>query len=107
MAFAQGPDFVAAAWQTQAQVYYARIDPKTLTLSQPVAAPGHSRLRKYPALAINSRGDTHMVWTNASGWVQGGSLGGQIFGQDGRPIGREGNAAGVPPWSFGSAFARP
>ncbi len=107
MAFAQGPGFVDAAWQTRKQVYYAMINPKTLQMSKPIPAPGTGKLRKYPALAVNSRGDTILVWTDGTSWGQGGSLEWQTFDRNGDPIGKEGHISGVPAWSFGAAFARP
>ncbi|MGH9407096.1 MAG: hypothetical protein ACRD3D_14835 [Terriglobia bacterium] len=105
--FSQGPGFVDVAWQTQSQVYFAKIDPGTLKLSPAIAAPGKSRLRKYPALSVNSRGDTLLVWTNDAGWGQTGSLGWQVFGRNGKPIRKEGSGPAVAAWSFGTAFARP
>jgi hypothetical protein len=107
MAFAQGPDFVDAAWQTWKQVYYAMIHPKTLQMSKPIPAPGVGKLRKYPALAVNSRGDTLLVWTDGTSWGQGGSLEWQVYDRNGSPIGKEDHVSGVPAWSFGAAFARP
>jgi hypothetical protein len=107
MAFAQGPGFVDAAWQTRKQVYYAMINPKTLQMSKPVPAPGVGKLRKYPALAVNSGGDTILVWTDGTSWGHGGSLGWQVFNRNGNPIGKEGHVSGVPAWSFGAVFARP
>jgi hypothetical protein len=107
MTFAQGPGFVDAAWQTRTQVYYATIDPETLETSKPVPAPGTGKLRKYPSLAVNARGDTILVWTDGTGWGTGGSLAWQVFNRQGRPLGKEGRVSGLPAWSFGAVFARP
>lgn len=107
MAFAQGPGFVDAAWQTKTQVYYASINPKTLEISKAIAAPGTGTLRKYPALAVNSAGDTLFAWTDGTSWGKGGSLGWQVFDRSGKPIGKEGSLERVPAWSFGAVFAKP
>lgn len=107
MAFAQGPGFVDAAWQTKTQVYYATINSKTLEISNRISAPGTGTLRKYPALAVNSAGYTLLAWTDGTSWGKGGSLGWQIFDRQGKAIGKEGSIGGVPVWSFGAAFAKP
>jgi hypothetical protein len=106
-AFAQGPGFVDAAWQTKAQVYYATIAPGTLRMSAPVQAPGSGTLRKYPALAVNAEGETLLVWTDGTGWGLSGSLQWQVFGRDGALAADEGRISDLPAWSFGAAFARP
>ncbi len=107
MAFAQGPGFVDAAWQTKTQVYYAAINSKTLQISKAIAAPGTGKLRKYPALAVNPSGDTLLAWTDGTSWGKGGSLGWQVFNRQGTPVGKEDTIGGVPVWSFGAAFTKP
>src|SRR5262249_28262406 len=49
---------VLAAWETEEQVYWARIDRTTGKRSAPVAAPGQTKLRKHPAVAGNRNGET-------------------------------------------------
>jgi hypothetical protein len=107
MTFAEGPDVVAAAWQTEEQVFYAKIDPTTLQMSDSIPAPNKGKLRKYPALAVNSTGETILVWSEGTGWGKGGSLEWQVYSKDGKPAGEKGNAADLPAWSFGAVFARP
>jgi len=106
-AFAEGSGVVAAAWQTEEQVYYATLDPATLQMSQPVQAPGTGKFRKYPALALNSKGDTILVWTEGTGWGKGGSLAWQVYNKEGKPIGEKERVSDLPAWSFGAAFVRP
>ena len=107
MAFAEGPGQVVAAWQTEEQVYYATIDPTTLKMSEPIPAPGKGKIRKYPALAVNSKGDTLLAWTDETGWGKGGSLEWQVFSKGGKPIAEKGSVGDLPAWSFGAAVARP
>ncbi len=57
-AFAEGTADVLAAWETNGQVYYARIDPATGKRSAAVAAGGETRNRKHPVVACNKRGQT-------------------------------------------------
>ena len=57
-AFANAPDAVLAAWETNGQVQLARIDKKTGQTRKPVAAPGGANGRKHPALAVNAKRET-------------------------------------------------
>jgi hypothetical protein len=107
-AFAQGPlGRVVGAWETKGQVYFADIDPKTGKPSAPVAAPGAAHGRKHPALAVNARGQTILVWTDGMGWNKGGSLAWQVYDKGGKPTAERGHAAGVPVWSLVAAFVGP
>jgi hypothetical protein len=105
--FAQCAAGVLASWETNGQVYYVRIDSQTGQRSQPVAAPGSSRGRKFPAVAGNAKGETILVWTEGMGWNRGGRLAWQIYDQTGKPTSEKGTADGVPTWSLVAAFVRP
>jgi hypothetical protein len=98
---------VLAAWETNGQVYYARMDPATGKRSEPVAAPGVGKGRKHPVVAGNDRGETILVWTEGMGWNRGGSVAWQVFDRDGKPTADTGRADGVPTWSLVAVFARP
>jgi RNA polymerase sigma factor (sigma-70 family) len=98
---------VLAAWETKGQVYFACIDPKTGKRSAPVSAPGAAHGRKHPALAVNSRGETILAWTEGMGWQRGGSVVWQVYDKDGKPTALRGHAAGVPVWSLVAVFVRP
>jgi hypothetical protein len=106
-AFAEGGGEVLAAWETDGQVYYCRIDQATGKRSPPVAAPGRAQGRKHPVVAVNTRGETLLAWTEGMGWSKGGSLGWQVFDKDGKATGPKGRADGVPTWSLVAVFARP
>jgi hypothetical protein len=106
-AFAEGPDFVTAAWETNGQVYFARIDPATGKRSAPVAAPGAANERKHPALAVNTRGEVLLAWTEGMGWNRGGRVAWQVFNRDGTPTTVHGRTVGVPVWSLVAAYLRP
>ncbi len=105
MAFAEGPDGVVGAWETQGQVYFARLDPEHPERSHPVASPGEPKGRKHPAIAVNRRGEVILVWTEGTAWGKGGSLAWQVFGRDGAPTAERGLRSGIPPWSFAAVFA--
>jgi len=106
-AFAQGPVGVLAAWETEKQAYYGRVDPATGKMSTPVAAPGAGQNRKHPAVAGSAQGETLFAWTEGMGWKKGGSLAWQVYDKSGQPAAEHGKIAGVPVWSLVAAFARP
>jgi hypothetical protein len=105
--FAEGPaGRVVAAWETKGQVYFANIDPKTGKRSALVSAPGAGQGRKHPAVAVNSRGETILAWTEGMGWARGGSVAWQVYDTDGKPTAQRGQATGVPVWSLVAVFVR-
>jgi hypothetical protein len=106
-AFSEGPDGVYAAWETDGQVYFARVDPATGKRSALVAAPGVGKGRRFPAIAVNSRGELLLAWTEGVQWGRGGAAAWQVFDKAGKPTAEHGRADGVPPWSLVSAFVRP
>jgi len=106
-ALAEGAGGALAAWETDGQVYSARIDPATGGRFGAVAAPGEGRRRKHPAVAANARGEALLAWTEGMGWNRGGALAWQVYDRDGKPTAGQGHAAGVPTWSLVAAFPRP
>ena len=99
---------VLAAWETQGQVFFGRVDPKTHGLSAPITPPGGRGNRKHPAVAGNARGETILVWAEGTGWQKGGALVWQVFDPSGRPSGPEGRIErGVPVWGLATVVARP
>lgn len=105
-ALTRSPNGVLAAWETEGQIFWTRIDAKTGAPGAVVGAPGSARNRKHPALASNARGETLLAWTEGTGWSKGGSLAWQIFDANGAPLGEAGHMAGIPAWSLAAAAAR-
>ena len=93
-ALVEGPNGVQAAWETQGQVKFARVEPATVKLSPPVAAPGAGKGRKHPVLAVNARGETLFAWTEGTGWNRGGSLAWQLYDRAGQPASEKGRVDG-------------
>jgi hypothetical protein len=107
-AFAEGKGGVVAAWETAGQVFFSTINPKTLAATAPMAAPGKAGTRKHPALAVNQRGETILVWTEGTGWQRGGTLAWQVFGADGKPTAEKGRRPdGIPVWGLATVVTRP
>lgn len=106
-AFVDGPQAVTAAWETDGQVFFSQFNKKQRILSQPTAAPGSPSGRKHPALAVNGRGHTMLVWTEGTGWQRGGALAWQEFDENGKPTKAKGQTDGIPVWSFAAVYAEP
>lgn len=96
------------AWETAGQVYWARADQRTGTLSLPMPAPGEGKGRKHPVLAINARGQVLLAWTEGTGWNQGGALAWQLYEADGQPGLEQGRLPeAIPVWSSVAVVAKP
>ncbi|HEV3344550.1 MAG TPA: sialidase family protein [Pirellulales bacterium] len=106
-AFVEGPQAVTAGWETDGQVFFSKIDKTQRLLSQPTAAPGSPGGRKHPALAVNGRGQTILVWTEGTGWQRGGALAWQVFDEKAKATKARGRTDGVPVWSFAAVYTEP
>jgi hypothetical protein len=104
-ALIDGATGLLAAWETQGQVYFAPLDAKKPQAIAPISATGTAGKSRHPALAVNSRGETVLVWTEGTGWKRGGSLAWQLYDSQGKPMGEKGEAQGVPIWSFAAVIA--
>jgi hypothetical protein len=106
--FAESAGGVLAAWETQGQVYYTRIDARTGKRSRPIAAPGAAKVRKHPSVAANDLGEVILVWTEGTGWQKGGSLAWQVFDPGGQPTSERGRVeGGIPVWGLATVASRP
>jgi hypothetical protein len=98
---------VFPAWESEKQVYFGRVDRRTHNIGEKAAAPGTGANRKYPALAVNSRGQILLAWTEHMSWGKGGSVVWQAYNRSLQPQDSHGQTSGVPGWSLVAAFARP
>ena len=101
---------ILAGWESEKQVYLGRVAPGSNKIGMSIGAPGSSPEkdnRKYPALAVNSRGQILFAWTEHMAWKKGGSAAWQVYDKGLQPEGKEGTAEGVPAWGIPAAFAHP
>lgn len=103
---ADAPSGVLAAWETNGEVQWLRVDSKSSQRSPVIAAPGPSSNRKHPAIAGNARGETLLVWTEGTGWNRGGGLAWQLFDSKNQPVGDVARAPGVAAWNLSTVVAR-
>lgn len=107
-AFNDAPEGMLAAWETDGQVYFGRVEAGAGKILRPIAAPGAKGGRKYPVVAANSQGQTILAWTEGMAWERGGAAAWQVYDEQGRPMaGAAGRADGVSAWSLVAAFAQP
>jgi hypothetical protein len=101
---------ILAGWESKRQVYLGRVAQGSNKIGTSIGAPGPSPEkdnRKYPALAVNSRGQILLAWTEHMAWKKGGSAAWQVYDKGLQPEGKEGTAEGVPVWGIPATFARP
>ena len=93
-------------WESDGQVYFARVDAKSGQRTEAVAAPGSSKGRKHAVATANNKGETILVWTEGMGWQRGGAVAWQVFDSAGKPTDQRGRSDGVPAWSLVATFAK-
>jgi hypothetical protein len=101
---AAGPNDLIA-WQTEEQVYFAKLNIGNHATPESIAAPGEAHDRKHPAVTGNSRGQVLLAWTEGTGWKRGGSIAWQVFDSAGKPTGVRGAASDLPVWDLVAAYA--
>lgn len=94
---------ILIAWETAGQVFYARLQAGTDTISRMVSPPGPAVDRKHPVVMGNSRGETLLAWTDGTAWQRGGSVDWQIFDGAGRPLDQASGLPGLPAWDLVAA----
>jgi hypothetical protein len=92
MSFTESAGNTLATWETGDQVFHGKVS--GTAVPNIIAAPGDAKGRKHSRLAVNSRGETLLVWTEGTGWQRGGSLAWQIFDSNGKPSGDKGRFCG-------------
>jgi hypothetical protein len=106
-AMTEGKDAaVTAAWETAGQIHVGVIADGGTKPALQWTAPGTSKTRKHPSIAVNADGHTLLTWAEGTGWNKGGTLHWQVFDPAGKPIANQsGRAAGIPVWGVPAAAA--
>jgi hypothetical protein len=102
-AFASSPKTTLAAWETEKRVHFGFVTPNPTKITD-LTISDNGKNEKYPALAANGKGLFLVSWTEGMGWKHGGSLRWRLIDAKGQRIGTEGDADGVPAWSFTSTY---
>lgn len=104
----EGPDGVVAAWETEGQVFFAKLDSRSRSASKPIHPRGSGGGRKHPAIATNDRGHTIIAWTEGTSFTRGGSLHWRVYDRDGKTTEIQGRIDdGIPLFSLPTVVARP
>ncbi len=103
--YAFSPNGAWAAWESNRQIYWAPVAAGGAA-GTILAAPGDSKNRKHPVLAINARGEVLLAWTAGTAWASGGKVQWQLFDAARHPLSR-GERDGLPAWSKVAVFTRP
>ena len=107
IALTEGADGLIAAWETQGEVFMAKIDRKTGQAKEPTHPSGLSGRRKHPAVETNLRGECLLAWTEDTSFTHGGSLYWRLFDSSGKPTSTSGRVAdGIPHYSHPAVVAR-
>lgn len=107
MSFSETAHDLLAAWETEQQVYFAKIDRGSTQAGVPISAPGKGHNRKYPALAQDGDGRVLLTWVDLRSRGKPGALQWTLFDSDHNVIESSDDAGTVPAWSFAAAFAGP
>lgn len=101
-AMTRAKDGLLIAWQGEQGIRWARVVAGKAGGSVAVP-PGKSA--KHPAIAEAADGTIAVVWTEGTGWNQGGILRWQLYDAGGKPQGEPGRQSGVPAWSIPTVVA--
>ena len=113
MGISDNSKMVVTAWETDGQIYFSTIKPGVAT-SNPVGMPipkgvmasTKPKIRKFPCIAVNTKGEIIVAWAEGAGWAKGGDLVWQVFANKGNPTEDKGRLAdGVPVWGLPSVVA--
>ena len=105
---AETPTGVLAAWETQGQIFVAKLDASGAPVEPPAHPRGTGGNRKHPSLACNARGDYLVAWAEDTSFTKGGALAWRVFDRNGKPTAEAGRVDdGIPLYGLPAAVARP
>jgi hypothetical protein len=106
MSLAAANGSIFGAWETEASVFFGKLDAREHRALGVVEAPVERSPAKHPRIAVNPKGQALLVWTEGTGYARGGSFAWELFDADGRPTRVAGHAPGIPALSFAAAVSR-
>jgi len=112
-AFFASKDKMLAAWETQNQIHFARVDAvrdDAAHQSEPMiqSIAGNPGNRKHPAITANADGEFIIAWAEGTGWNKGGAVAWQILDKDGKPqLRKPGHIDGLAAWDKPAVFVAP
>ena len=104
-ALAQGSTASFAAWETEGQVWWEKFEATGNPSRKMMQPEGGKGGRKHPALAVNSRGEVLLAWTEGTGWQRGGGVAWQLYDKDGKAMQPIERRTGVPVWGLVAVVA--
>ena len=103
--FAPAKSGALAAWESQDQVFWSRINAAEGKIGAAIHPDGKGKNRKHPVVAENSAGMTILAWTEETGWNKGGKVAYELFKPDGTSFNGISMSDGLPVWSMPATFA--
>lgn len=98
-------DRIAAAWETDKQIFSSTLDPARMQFTAVIAMAGNGS-RRHPSLAVNAAGYRLITWTEGTAWARGGTFAWALQDRGGTTRTSEANAGPVPVWGLVAAVAR-
>lgn len=105
MSFGETDRHMLVGWETENQVRFAPLEKGSLGTREirSPAEPGPTM--KHPDFATSPEGTVLVVWTEGSGWNQGGNIAWRLLDPTMKPIGKTHRLdSEVPVWSFLQAY---
>src|ERR1051325_1990608 len=93
-----------AAWETDGQIFYTTVEPKTMRVGKIESLPTSTK-KRHPSVMVNSQGETLVTWSEGTGWARGGTA--YWRATDGKGTVSEGHGEGLPAWGMVTGFAKP
>jgi hypothetical protein len=104
--FAHSDKSTWAGWETDGQVYFVRLGKPGGEEPDPTPPSGTSKDRKHPRIIVGDSGTVLTIWTEGTGWNRGGDFAWQLMDAESQITLTKGRKAGIPVWSFASAFPK-
>lgn len=102
-AFARSSKGTIAAWEAQERVQFGVVGGGALK------SPSGGGRQRFPAVAVNQKGDVLVAWAEGTGWNKGGTVAWEVYemlGDGTFKANAKGEGKDLAVWSFPAAFAK-